>query len=185
VADPGLGVVDGGGDLGAVVVFSDADLGGDEEFVRAEVDGAQVDDPVDARFGEQRGVDLVDRLAGGGLADEQALDLGGQHGRDGDEERADGEGGDAVEDAVAGGQGEADPGQGEQQAEQRAGVFQQDDGRFGGAGVADELNPALPAADPVGCLDGGAQRVARAIATSSTATATSGARSSCGSVTFA
>ena len=40
-------------------------------------------------------------------------------------------------------QGEADAAEGEDQADERAEVLQQDDGQFGGLGAADELRPGL------------------------------------------
>ena len=54
-------------------------------------------------------------------------------------------------------EGEADAAEGEDEADQRAEVLQEDDGQFGGLGAADELRPGELAAQFVGLLDGGAE----------------------------
>ena len=70
---------------------------------------------------------------------------------------ADAQRADAVPDAVAGEQGEADAAEGEDQADERAEVLQEDDGQLGGLGAADELRPGELAAQLVGLLDGRAE----------------------------
>lgn len=89
-----------------------------------------------------------------GLAEEEGLGLDGQHDGDQDEEHADAERADAVPDAVAGGEGQADAAEGEDQTDQRAEVLQEDDGQLGRLGVTDELRPGLLPAQDVGLLDG-------------------------------
>ena len=86
-------------------------------------------------------LDLRDLFGAGGLAEQQGLGLGGEDEGDQDEQDADAEGADAVPDAVAGGEGEADAAEREDQADQRAEVLQEDDGQLGGLGAADELRP--------------------------------------------
>ena len=82
LADAGLGGVDRGGDLGGRVVVLDGDLGGDQQFLGAEVERAHVDEAGDGVAVDERGLDLPDVLDAGGLAQEQRLGLGGQDDRD-------------------------------------------------------------------------------------------------------
>ncbi len=144
-ADAGLGGVDRGGDLGGRVVVLDGDLGGDEQFLGAEVERAHVDDAGDRVAVDDRGLDLLDVLDAGGFAEQQGLGLGGQDERDQDEQDADAEGADAVPDAVAGEQGQADAAEREDQTDERAEVLQEDDRQLGGLGAADELGPGVRA----------------------------------------
>lgn len=90
-----------------------------------------------------------------GLAQEQRLGLGGQDDRDEDQQDTDAERADAVPDAVAGGEGQADTAEGEDQTDERAQVLKEHDRELGGLGVADEILPGLGAAERVGLLDGG------------------------------
>jgi len=71
------------------------------------------------------------------------------------EEQADAYRGDAVVDAVAGRHAQPDPEQCEDQADQRAAVFEQEDRQFGGSGSADERHPVAAAAGVVGLPDRG------------------------------
>ncbi len=119
-----------------------------------------MDDAGDGVAVDDRGLDLPDLLRARGLAEEQGLGLGGQDEGDQDEEDADADGADAVPDAVAGEQGQADAAEGEDEADEGAEVLQEDDGQFGGLGAADVLDPGEGAAGLVGLLDGGAEGVA-------------------------
>src|SRR5215213_1084128 len=74
-ADPGLRVVDRGGDVGTVLVCADADLRGEQQLVGPEMHGAQVDDTVHARRGEQRRLDGRELFRHCRLTDDQALRL--------------------------------------------------------------------------------------------------------------
>lgn len=102
-----------------------------------------MDDAGDGVAGDDRGLDLLDRLDACGLAEQQGLGLGGEDQRDQDEQDADAQGADAVPDAVAGEQGEADAAESDDQADQGAEVLQEDDRQLRGLGVADELLPGL------------------------------------------
>ena len=82
--------------------------------------------------------------------EQQGLGFHGQHGGDGHQQQADHRGAEGVPDAVAGDQRQADAEEREDQAQQGAEVLQQDDGQLGLLGVADELDPALLAAQRVG-----------------------------------
>ena len=108
----------------------------------------------------ERGADLVDVAAVRALADEQALGLDAEDDRDGDQQHADRDRADAIPDRVAGEDGEADAGEGEDQAEERGDVLEQDDRQLGLLGVPDEVDPALLAAHVVRLDHGGAQREA-------------------------
>ncbi|MDH6550867.1 hypothetical protein M2162_004964 [Streptomyces sp. SAI-041] len=154
LADAGLGGVDRGGDLAGRVVVLDGDLGGDEQFLGAEVERAHVDDAGDGVAVDDRGLDLLDRLDAGGLAEQQGLGLDRQDEGDEDEQDSDAEGADAVPDAVTGEQGQADTAEGEDQADECAEVLQEDDRELGGLGAAHELLPGEVAAQRVGLLDG-------------------------------
>ncbi|GAA2921809.1 hypothetical protein GCM10011428_43030 [Streptomyces violaceus] len=81
--------------------MADGDLGGDEEFLGAEVERAHVDDAGDRVAVDEGGLDLLSLLDAGGLAEQQRLGLGGEDQGDQDEQDADAEGADAVPDAVA------------------------------------------------------------------------------------
>src|SRR5215217_6481547 len=130
VADTGLGVVDGGGDVSSVGMARHGDLGGDQELVRSEMHGAQVDDPVDTRSFPQRGLDLVDLFGYGGLPDQQAGGLSGQENRDRREQDADAEACHAVVDPVAGEDREPDAEQGQGQSDEGTAVLEQKDRQF-------------------------------------------------------
>lgn len=154
LADAGLGGVDRGGDLGGRVVVLDSDLGGDEQFLGTQVERAHVDDAGDGVAVDDRCLDLMDRLDACGLAEQQGLGLRRQDEGDQDEQDADAEGADAVPDAVAGEQGQADASEGEDQADERAEVLQEDDRELGCLGATHELLPGEVAAQRVGLLDG-------------------------------
>ena len=88
--------------------------------------------------------DLVDVRPVGAFADQQALGLDAEHDRDGHEQHADRDGADAVPHGVAGEDGQADAGEGEDQAEQRGDVFEQDHRQLGLLGVPDERRSSSP-----------------------------------------
>src|SRR5215207_694314 len=124
------------------------------------MNGAQVDDPFHAGGRLQGGGDGGDLLRYRGLADQQAGGLAGEKHRDPDEQGTDAQGGDAVEDAVAGQHAQPDAEQGEGETEQRAAVLEQDHRQFGSTGAAYKMQPTPRAAGAVGLADGGAQGVA-------------------------
>lgn len=88
-----------------------------------------------------------------GLAEQEGLRLDGQDDRDEDQQDADAEGADAVPDAVAGAEGEADARERQDQADERAEVLQENDREFGRLGPADEFGPGAVAARLVGLTD--------------------------------
>ena len=96
----------------------------------------------------------------GGFADEEAAHFDGEDDGDEAEEDADGDGAGGVPSGVVGEEGHADGAEGGEEAEDGAGVFEEDDGEFGGFGVADELPPACAFSEVVGGDDGGAEGVA-------------------------
>jgi len=84
--------------------------------------------------------------------------LGEQDDSDGDQQRTDGQGPDAVPDPVSGRHRKRHPDQGEDQPDQGAQVLQHDDDQLRGAGVPDELRPALVPAAVRGLVHRGTQR---------------------------
>ena len=139
--DPRLGGVDGAGHLGGAVGGRHRDLGRDQQLLGAEVHRPHVDHALHRVVGQQRGLDAGHRLGAGALAEQQALGLDRQHDRDADEQGTDGQRAEAVPDAVAGEQGHPDPDEGEDEADQRREVLEQDDRQLGRLGPPDELHP--------------------------------------------
>lgn len=90
----------------------------------------------------------------GRLAEQQRLGLGGENDRDHDQEDADAQGADAVPDAVPGAQRQADASEGQDQADERAQVLEEDDREFRCLGPTDELRPGQLAPGLVGLGDG-------------------------------
>jgi hypothetical protein len=94
------------------------------------------------------------------LADEQALRLDAEdHGHD-HQQHADRDGADGIPHRVAGQDGQPHAREGEHQPGKGSDILEQHDRKLWLLGVADELDPALLAADVVALLDGGAQREA-------------------------
>ena len=102
VADPSLNSVDVGSYLAERLVGGEPELARDHEFIGAEVEGFQVDEPFDLVAALDRGDDAVSIRARGAFADEQALRLDAERDSDQDQERADHERADGVVDRIAG-----------------------------------------------------------------------------------
>jgi len=158
--DPALGRVDARGDAGRRIAAGDGDLRRDEQGVRPDVQGPQVNDPVHLGTAHDGRDDLAFDVRAGRLADEQALHLDRQDRRHAAQQDADRDRAGPVPPAVAGGRGQRHPGQGEDQAGQRGYVLQQDRRQLRGLGPPDEAHPAGRAPGLVGLADRRAEREA-------------------------
>jgi hypothetical protein len=111
-----------------------------------------VDDAVDAGA-DERLRDRGDVLARRGLPDQQGVHLDGEDRRHDDQEDADERRADGVPVAVRRGEGRDDAEEREDEAEQRGGVLEEDDGQLGRLRRPDELHPGPLAPAAVGLLD--------------------------------
>src|SRR3954451_11403522 len=155
-AHPPLRVVDRPRDVAGRGRAVHPDLRRDEQLLRAEVQRAHVDHPTDPGA-DQRGLDRPHVLRRRALTDQQGLHLDGEHHGHQDQQDADRRGADGVPATVARDQRHADAEQGEEQAEQRGEVLEQDHRQLRCPRGAHELDPRPLAADLVGLVDGGAE----------------------------
>src|SRR5262247_713255 len=100
-----------------------------------------MDDAPDVFAVDERGTNRVEDARRSRLADEQALHLLREHDCDNDEQDPDADASQRVPARVPGDLGGADPDDGEEQAEERARVLEEDDRELGALRTADVLPP--------------------------------------------
>jgi hypothetical protein len=122
-------------------VAGELDLRGDEHVVGSEVHRAQVDDAFDLGAVGHGGANLLVELGRDGFTDQQALHLDREHHRDHAEQRADAEAAGGIPARVARELGDGDPDQRDPEADERAGVLEEDHRELGVLRGPDEVPP--------------------------------------------
>ncbi len=136
-----LGAVDRARDSGQGQLDIHTDLGCHEEFIRAEVQRAQMNDPRDMRRPRESATDGGDHRRSGRLPYQHRLGLDRHDHCHGQQQDADRQRARPVPDRVAGCQRETHAGKGEHEAHQRGKVLQKHHGQFRGTGGVDEPPP--------------------------------------------
>ena len=157
LAHPRLGVVDHPGPVVRGQARLQLQPCRHQQLLGPQVHGAQLGHPGHPR-GRDPAPDRLLLLGRGRLTEQQAVHLEPEDDRHHGQQRADGQGAEAVPDRVAGDRGQPDAEEGEAEPELGGGVLQQHHRQLGLLGGADERPPALPAPHGAGLPDGRAQR---------------------------